>query len=92
MRTPVGIRGFPPCRRLPAVLASRSYAALAALPDYVINLSAPTLCPATDSPAAQLRRRRLARPGKAADTVSSATLDEQLFDHERNAPIRSKIT
>jgi hypothetical protein len=91
MRTPVGIRGFLPCRRVPAVLASRSYAALAALPGYVVYLSAPTLCPATDSPAARFRRRRLARPGKAADAVSSATLDEQLFDHERNAPIRSKI-
>jgi hypothetical protein len=77
---------------VPAVLASRSCAALAALPGYVVNLSAPTLCPATDSSAARFRRRRLARPGKAADTVSSATLDEQLFDHERNAPIRSKIT
>jgi len=72
-------------------LRAVSYAALAALPDYVINLSAPTLRRATDIPAARFRRRRLARPGKAADTVSSATLDEQLFDHERNAPIRSKI-
>jgi hypothetical protein len=87
----VGIRGFLPCRRVPAVLASRSYAALAALPGYVINLSAPTLCPATDNPAAARFAPALARPGKAADTVSRATLDEQLFDHKRNAPIRSKI-
>jgi hypothetical protein len=26
----------------------------------------------------------------AAETDSIATLDEQLFDHQRNAPIRSK--
>jgi hypothetical protein len=80
---------------MPAVLASRSYAALAALPGYVVNLSAPTLCPATDNPARPGSRRRSPAPARqrtpSADTVSSATLDEQLFDHKRNAPIRSKI-
>jgi hypothetical protein len=80
------------------VLPSRSYAALPALPGCVLNwvvnwavscvneLSAQTLRAATDS----FRCCRPARPGMAADTVSRATLDEQLFDHQRNAPIRSK--
>jgi hypothetical protein len=55
-------------------------------PGYVVNLSALTLRTATDS----FWRWRPARPGKAAETVSSATLDEQLFDHQRDAPVRSK--
>jgi hypothetical protein len=91
MRTPVGIRGLLPCRLVPAVLASRSYAVLAVLTRCVVNLSVPTLCPATDSPVLVSGAVAPPAPGKAADAASSATLDEQLFDHERNAPIRSKI-
>jgi len=72
---------------VPAVPASCSYAVLPGLPGYIVNLSVLTLRTATDS----FWRWRPARPGKAAETVSSATLDEQLFDHQRNAPIRSKI-